>query len=381
MKRVAVGLTLVWAIMLLCSCQSEEKLPRLDNDIVIGYENCVAKPDRIRLEYHYVSDVPDDSVYIGNLYPALDFTLIKTLPIYEEACTPYVNRSQYPSISETDREQYALSVEEIARELGADFERYEYQGENSYLGEKFINYYIGDVPGEKDNGGEFEICADRWDFYIENGSLNTTFGDCIERDLDKIDNKKISGDSDEEFIEEVNRLNEIQAHPLSDDTKAELEEFWNRLSEAAPFLFKEKCRYMSCGQGEGSGYSMRSDSVWLRYTKEDISSDRGRLLDYNGFVDGYEIYFRDNDTGERDYVGVSYTSYCGSRLEFVGEYKIVSSEEAVRELKLEDGEQLALLYIRCKDGDRTLLRPVYTKYEYQQDLVGEIENYIDAIQY
>lgn len=210
--------------------------------------------------------------------------------------------------------------------------------------------------------------------------MGIPFGDCVERDLDKIDNAKLSGYDDREFAEEVKKLNKIQAQALSEDTKAEIEAFWNKISVAAPFLFKESCEYISCGQGEGSGYAMRSDSIWLRYTKEDILSEKGKLLDYNRFVDGYEIYWRDNDQGERESVGAAYFR-CGSRLGFAGEYRTVSPEEAADELKLGDGEKLAILYIRCKDVERTLLRPVYTKYRYQEDLLGDIENYIDAIEY
>lgn len=381
MKKIGVVAIAVCALAGLCSCGINERLPGLDNGRVINSEECVAKPDRIRYNYHYVSDNPDDNVYIGRQYPEIDFSLIESLPVYEEP--EYLRdpgRGKYPSIPDSDREQYILSAEKIAQELGVSFERYEYQGENSFLGEKFINYYIGGIPGDSDNGGEFEADADYWGFYVEKDSLGIPFGDCVERDLDKIDNAKLSGYDDREFAEEVKKLNKIQAQALSEDTKAEIEAFWNKISVAAPFLFKESCEYISCGQGEGSGYAMRSDSIWLRYTKEDILSEKGKLLDYNRFVDGYEIYWRDNDQGERESVGAAYFR-CGSRLGFVGEYRTVSPEEVADELKLGDGEKLAILYIRCKDGERTLLRPVYTKYRYQEDLLGDIENYIDAIEY
>lgn len=354
-----------------CSCQANEALP-LPEIRQSSYDEFVRLPGRTRCIDRMLSDDPDDSTALGNAYPEIDLSEIKTLPVYEKNEGGYL-------FSDKEIEDYSSEVNEIGRLFGAEFERFfygdEYKAFDADYDKKRLSFYVGAENTSPDCQGAFEADSYGWDFWIDESIAEDVFADCIERDLDSFDNGLLNNKDNDVYINAVQKLDEILSLPLSEDTKEYLECLFESLKSAAPALFRENYPYICRGRGSGTRYSQRGDPIWLRCTDYDLSSEKGRLLDYNGFVSGYRISFYDDEYGNRDYVGVSFSPNTNKLL---GEYRIISPEKAAETLGLVESEKLAILYIESQYEDKTVLRPVYAKYTYQRDLFHP-QHYIDAI--
>lgn len=359
------------AMLNFCSCAVNEALPPLNTEQGSSYE-FVCVPDRTRTIDRMLNDNPDDSTVLVFVYPEIDFTEIKTLPVYE--------KTDCQIISEDDIEEYISEVNKIGELIGARFERFIYDDEYKEFDEDYdkkrLSFYVGSERYSSDCCGTFEIYSFGWSLWVDKSSAELVFADCIERDLDKFDNSLLKDGDNQAYIEAVHTLDEIMSQPFSEDTREYLSEFFGSLENIAPSLFKEKYSYVNCGQGSGVRYSGRNDCIWFSSSSVDLSLEKSKLLAYNGFIDEYSVYFSDDEYGNRDYVSAIF-SRNDNRL--MGEYRIISPEEAAKTLELGENEKLAILYIEQDYEDKTILRPVYAKYTYQRDLFGGPERYIDAI--
>lgn len=360
-----------FAVLNFCSCTVNEVLPPLNTEQGFSCE-FVRVPGRTRGIDRMLNDDPDDSTVLIFVYPEIDFTEIKTLPVYE--------KTDCQIISEDDIEEYISEVNKIGELIGARFERFiygdEYKDFDEDYDKKWLSFYVGSERYSPDCRGIFEIDSFGWCFLVDESSTELVFADCIERDLDKFDNRLLKDVDNQAYIEAVHMLDEIMSQPFSEDTREYLSEFFGSLENIAPSLFKDKYSYVNCGQGLGVRYSGRNDCIWFSSSSADLSLEKSKLLDYNGFIDKYSVYFYDDEYGNRDYVSAIF-GHNDNRL--MGEYRIISPEEAAKTLELGENEKLAILYIEQDYEDKTILRPVYAKYTYQRDLFGGPERYIDAI--
>lgn len=360
-----------FAVLNFCSCTVNEALPPLNTEQGPSYE-FVCVPDRTRTIDRMLNDDPDDSTVLVFVYPEIDFTEIKTLPVYE--------KTDCQIISEEDIKEYISEVNKIGELIGARFDRFIYDDEYKEFDEDYdkkrLSFYVGSERYSPDCRGTFEIYSFGWSFWVDKSSAELVFDDCIERDLDKFDNSLLKDEDNQVYIEAVHTLDEIMSQPFSEDTREYLGKFFGSLENLAPSLFKEKYSYVTCGQGSGVRYSGRNDCIWFSSSSVDLSLEKSKLLAYNGFIDEYSVYFYDDEYGNRDHVSAIF-SHNDNRL--MGEYRIISPEEAAKSLDLGENEKLAILYIEQDYEDKTILRPVYAKYTYQRDLFGGPERYIDAI--
>ena len=373
-KKAACLAICCLGIFAVTSCSSNG-LPRLDTSLEVRTYSSPAKVRSHPMNAIW-TDERFNELFIGNRLPDVELSEITSLPVYEyvqllREWTEYgftsadeIKEFYSPRPQELE-EKYEPTAKKVAEYFGGEITKTEFYYGMSYISVEFeLNKY-----------SRFTVS--------ENGSWRLTVTGGMDYSLDPAI-EKAEEDFDEDIFEETEDVEELERamqqiielynNPLPENVEKPMVKIIDDLKEIAPELFPDEYEYKSSGQGERWYHLFPNDPLWLQYTEVDMSEDKSKLLSYNGMVSGCWLSI--------DYGSVEISYSPKDDPTYMGEYQTITPEEAAKRLKLGEDEKLAILYIYSETGDRTLIRPVYTKYVKQSDFyerVLEGGTYIDAL--
>lgn len=358
------------------SC-STNGLPRLDTSLEVSTYSCPAKVRSHPMNAIW-TDERFNELFIGNRLPDVELSEITSLPVYESAEPLYEDLTVYGFTSMDEiNEFFAPRPQELE-------EKYK------PAANKIAEYFGGEITNTKVSCSRSGIYADfeingssrftvlesgSWQLTVHTRGMDYSLDPAIEKAEEDFDEDIFEETEDVEELESaMQKIIELYNNPLPEDVEKPMAKIIDDLKEIAPELFPDEYEYKSSGQGERWYHLFPNDPLRLRYTNVDMSEDKSKLLSYNGMVSGCWLTIDDGS------VEISYSLKDDPT--YMGEYQTITPEEAAKRLKLGEDEKLAILYIYSETGDRTLIRPVYTKYVKQSDFYDRAlagGTYIDAL--